>query len=77
MLEDIKKYIASVMGFRVENILYIYIFFKPRIIGKHKKDIRGHWKGPPNFIIKVVKNIKKDIMGVKHISVLIGENQIS
>ncbi len=26
MLEDIEKYIWDVVGFRVENILYLYIF---------------------------------------------------
>jgi hypothetical protein len=44
---------------------YIYIFYKPRIIGKHRKDIGGCWKGPQKFIFTVMKNIKKDIMGVK------------
>jgi len=32
---------------------------------------------PPKFIFKVIKNIKKDIMGVKNINVLVGENEIS
>jgi hypothetical protein len=42
MLEDIEKYIGDVVGFRVENILYLYIY-KSRIIaiGKHRKDIGG------------------------------------
>jgi len=26
MLEEIEKYIVGVVGFRVENILYVYIF---------------------------------------------------
>jgi hypothetical protein len=59
------------------KIFYVYIYNKPWIIGKHRKDIKGCWKGPPNFIIKIVKNIKKDIMGVKNISVSVGENDIS
>ncbi len=47
ILEDIEKYIGDVVGFKVENILYLYIY-KPRIIGKHRKDIGGQWKGPQN-----------------------------
>jgi hypothetical protein len=35
MLEDIEKYIRDVVGFRVENLLYLY-FLKPMIIGKHR-----------------------------------------
>ncbi len=31
---------------------------------------------PPNFICKVIKNTKKDIMGVRNINVLVGENEI-
>jgi hypothetical protein len=34
-------------------------------------------KSLQKFIFKVLKNIKKDIMGVKGISVLVGENEIS
>jgi hypothetical protein len=59
------------------KIFYIYIYIKPMIIGKHRKDIAGRWKGPQNFIFKVMKTIKKDIMGVKNISVLLSENEIS
>jgi hypothetical protein len=59
------------------KIFYIYIYFKSRIIGKHRKDIRGCWKAPQKFSIKVVKIIKKDVMGVETISVLVGENEIS
>jgi hypothetical protein len=33
MLEDIEKYIGNVVGFRVENILYLYIF-----------KTKDHWK---------------------------------
>jgi uncharacterized membrane protein len=33
MLEDIEKYIKDVVGFKVENILYLYIF-----------EINDHWK---------------------------------
>jgi hypothetical protein len=29
---------------------------------------------PQKIILKVMKNIEKDIMGVKNISVLVGEN---
>jgi hypothetical protein len=39
--------------------------------------LEGHWKGPQKFIFNVMKNIKKDIMGVKNIGVLVGENEIS
>jgi hypothetical protein len=41
------------------KVFYIYIFYKPRIIGKHRDDIRGHWTGPQNYIFKVMKNIKR------------------
>jgi len=58
MLEDIEKYMGDVVGFRVENILYLY-FYKPRIIGKHREDIRGHSKGPQNYILKVMENFKR------------------
>jgi hypothetical protein len=51
MLEDIEKYIGDVVGFRVENILYLYIY-KPRIIAKHRKDIGGQWKGPENLFLR-------------------------
>jgi hypothetical protein len=51
-----------------------YIFFEPWIIGKHRKDICECWKGPNKIVCNVMKNIKNDIMGVKNINVLIGEN---
>ncbi len=31
------------------NMFYIYIFYKPRIIGKHRKDIRDVGKAPKNL----------------------------
>jgi hypothetical protein len=46
MLEDIEKYIGDVVGFRVENILYLYIL-KTRLIGEHRMDIGGHWNLTP------------------------------
>jgi hypothetical protein len=52
------------------KIFYIYIFLKPRIIGKYREDIGGCWKGPKKYFCLVMKNIKKDIPGVKNISVL-------
>jgi len=64
MLEDIEKYMGDVVGFRVENILYLY-FYKPRIIGKHREDIRGHSKGPQNYILKAMKNIKRILWALK------------
>jgi hypothetical protein len=64
MLEDIEKYIRDVVGFKVENVLYVY-FFKPRIIEKHRMDIRGHWKGPQRFIFKLMRNIKKNTWVLK------------
>jgi hypothetical protein len=40
ILEDTENYIRDVVSTRVENnIHYIYIYFKPRVIGKHRKDI--------------------------------------
>jgi hypothetical protein len=59
------------------KIFYIYMFNKPRIIGKHRKVIEGHLKGTQKLIFKVMKNIKKDIMGVKNVNFLVGENEIS
>jgi len=53
------------------------MFNKPRIIGKHRKVIEGHLKGTQKLIFKVMKNIKKDIMGVKNVKFLVGENEIS
>jgi hypothetical protein len=71
ILEDTKKYIRDVASTRVENVIhYIYIYFKPRVIGKHRKDIGK----APNCFLKVIKNIKKDIMGAKNINVLVSEN---
>jgi hypothetical protein len=40
---------------------------------KHRKDIGK----APNCFLKVMKNIKKDIMGAKNIIVLVSENSIS
>jgi hypothetical protein len=40
------------------------------VIGKHRKDIGK----APNCFLKVIKNIKKDIMGAKNINVLVSEN---
>jgi hypothetical protein len=38
----------------------------------------GHWKGLQNFLFKIIKSIeRKDIMGVKNINYLVGENEIS
>jgi hypothetical protein len=54
MLEDIEKCIGDVVGFRVENILYLYIY-KPRIIGKHRKDMGDSGKAPKNDIMRVKK----------------------
>ncbi len=45
------------MSTRVENILhFVYI---------HRKKIDGYHKGFQKIVFKVMKNIKKDIMGVK------------
>ncbi len=47
MLEDTKKYIGTIIGTKVENILY-YIF-KQGIVGNHGKNNVGRpWKGPKN-----------------------------
>jgi hypothetical protein len=48
MLEDIEKYIGDVVGFRVENILYLYIL-KPRIIGKIGWILGDIGTWPPKF----------------------------
>jgi hypothetical protein len=32
---------------------------------------------PQNFIFEAIRAIQKDIMGAKHINILVGENQIS
>jgi hypothetical protein len=37
MLEDTKKYVGDIVGTRVENISKC---FEPRVIWKHRKDIR-------------------------------------
>jgi hypothetical protein len=41
-----QKYIGDIVGTRVENIS---IFFEPRVIWKHRKDIKGCWKGKNSF----------------------------
>jgi hypothetical protein len=45
MLEDIEKYMGMLwaLGLKIN---------KPRIIGKHRKDIGGCWKGPqcPSYL---------------------------
>jgi hypothetical protein len=51
MLKDVEKYIGNVVGFKVENVLYLYTYIKPRIIEKHWKDTLG-WgtlERPPKF----------------------------
>jgi hypothetical protein len=55
MLEDIEKYIENVVSFRVENIL----------LGSIERNIGECWKGLQNFMFKIMRNIKKDIMGFK------------
>jgi hypothetical protein len=62
--------------------LKIFLYFKARIIEKHRKDTwgggGGHWKRLQNFLFKIIKSIeRKDIMGVKNINYLVGENEIS
>jgi hypothetical protein len=69
MLEDTKKHIKDVVGTRAKNISYIYLNIR-----KYRKDIGGHWKGPKKIVLKIMKNIKKDIMDVRNINVLMGEN---
>jgi hypothetical protein len=54
MLEDIEKCIGDVVGFRVENILYLYIY-KPRIIGSIGRTW-GTMERPPKMISCVLKN---------------------
>jgi len=74
MLEDTKKHIKDVVSTRAKNIsyfIYIYIYMNIR---KYRKDIGGHWKGPQKIVLKIMKNIKKDIMDVRNINVLMGEN---
>lgn len=70
MLEDTKKHIKDVVGKRAKNVsYYIYIFEH-----KYWKDIGGHWKCPQKNVLKIMKNIKKDIMDVRNTNVLMGEN---
>jgi hypothetical protein len=44
-------------------------------LGSIKKKNVG--KAPKILFFKIMKNIKIDIMGVKNISILVGENEIS
>jgi hypothetical protein len=57
------------VGTRVENISKC---FEPRVIWKHRKDIKGCWKR--RLVFKIIKIIKKDIMCARNINVLVGEN---
>ncbi len=70
ILKDTENYIRDVVSTRVENNIHYIHFFKPRVIGKHRKDIAK----ASNFFLKVMKNIKNDIMGAKNINVLVSEN---
>jgi len=51
MLEDIEKYIGMLWALGLKIFLYLYIY-KPRIIGKHRKDIGGQWKDPENLFLR-------------------------
>jgi hypothetical protein len=52
----------------------IFIFFEPRVVGKHgRKDIGGHWKGPKEFIFRQ-QSCPKKFMEARNINVLVGEN---
>jgi hypothetical protein len=52
----------------------LYIFFEPRVIGRHgRTDIGGCWKGPKK-LLQSNKDTQKDIMDAKNINVLLGEN---
>jgi len=57
------------------EIFYIYIFkTKDHWEALKKKNVG---KVPKILFFKIMKNIKIDIMGVKNISILVGENEIS
>jgi hypothetical protein len=44
--------IGNVVSIKVENILYL-IFFELKVIGKRgRKDVKGHWKGPKQSLLK-------------------------
>jgi hypothetical protein len=64
MLEDIEKYMRDFVGFRVENILYLYIYLNQGSLGSVRRTLVDIGKD------MVMKNMKKDIKGVKNISVL-------
>jgi hypothetical protein len=57
------------LGLKILHISYIYLNIR-----KYRKDIGGHWKGPQKNVLKIMKNIKKDIMDVRNTNVLMGEN---
>jgi hypothetical protein len=59
---------------KVENIIYFIYFLNHGLLGTHRKHIGVCGKGPKKFVCKIMKNIKKDIMGVKNINVSICEN---
>jgi hypothetical protein len=37
-----QKYVGDIVGTEVENVSNV---FEPRVIWKHRKDIKGCWKG--------------------------------
>jgi hypothetical protein len=71
MISVLKKYVENTKGFK----LNMKIFFFQAIEGiktlkiegikKHREDIRGHSKGPQNYILKAMKNIKRILWALK------------
>jgi hypothetical protein len=49
MLEDIEKYMGDVVGFKVENILYLYNFLNQRSLGKIGRTLLDVGKAPKIF----------------------------
>ncbi len=55
------KYIKNVVGTKVKDIIFIYIYiFQLRIVENHSwKDVGGCWKGPKSIGFETMRGTKK------------------
>jgi hypothetical protein len=52
LLEDIEKYIMGVVGVRVENILYLYIFLNQGSLVSIGKTLGDVGKAPQHLLLR-------------------------